>query len=416
MREGINVIGYFQGQSGLAEAGRLIVAALKEQGIPYSLISADSFVEGSNKIPYEETFDNVPKYDINLFCIDIFNIESFLQKHSYAFFKGRYNIFRFFWETTSVPKDILRLLRKFDEIWAPTSYIKNILGPLISLPVTLIPQPMRLQYSPQAPQKGNFGLPDKFMFLFCFDFHGHLARKNPMAIVKAFTTAFPQRNDVQLVIKSHNGHLHKSVLDACLEAVNKDSRIRWIDELMERHRVYDLMNACDCYVSLHRSEGLGLTMAEAMLMGKPVIATGYSGNMDFTTHSNSYLCSYKLVRVGPDHFPYPPEGSWADVDNTEAASWMTHVADHRAEANNRGAQARTDILCNNSTAAVGSLIAERIALLLHSGGFSETMRSHRKHVRHILSVYKKYWSDLWIHYRGAIQRRIDKIKARGIRD
>jgi glycosyltransferase involved in cell wall biosynthesis len=281
---------------------------------------------------------------------------------------------------------------------------------MISIPVTLIPQPMRLLHPPQAPQKDSFGLSDKFTFLFCFDFHGHLVRKNPMAIVKAFKTAFPLRDDVRLVIKSHNGHLYQPALETCLEEVNKDVRIRWIDESMERQRVYDLMNACDCYVSLHRSEGLGMTMAEAMLLGKPVIATGYSGNMDFTTQNNSYLCGYNLLRVGPNHFPYPPDGMWADVDTTEAASWMSHVTAHRAEASARGTQGRADILRNNSTRAVGSLIAQRIALLLHSRGFSETMRSHRKHVRHVLSVYKKYWSDLWIHYRGAIQRRIQKYK------
>ena len=103
------------------------------------------------------------------------------------------------------------------------------------------------------------------------------------------------------------------------------------------------MAACDCYVSLHRAEGFGLTMAEAMAIGKPVIATGYSGNVDFMSGENSYLVDYALGRVGPDCEIYPPEGEWAEPSIEHAAELMRRVRDEPAEAAAKGGRARADV-------------------------------------------------------------------------
>ena len=277
LQKGVNVIGYFQGQFGLGEAGRLIVSALEKQSIPLCLLSADSVVKGQSMRPYEHTFDDKPKYDVNIFCIDVYYLLFLLDKYGVDLIRGRYNIILFFWETSVVPKDRLKLLSYFDEIWAASRYNFDTLSSSLRAPVCHLPIPIKMDYIPGIPSKSSFELEDKFTFLFCFDMSSSMKRKNPVAIIEAFRRAFPQRNDVQLVIKSQNGQHHPKDLNSVLELIKSDSRIRWIDESMSQSRRYDLINACDCYISLHRAEGLGLTMAEAMLMEKPVIATGYSG-------------------------------------------------------------------------------------------------------------------------------------------
>ena len=294
LRDGVNVIGYFQGQFGLGESGRLLVTALKSCSIPYCLISADCIVANHKGEPYPEAFEEKGRYAINIFCIDILYLLPLIDKYGIQIIKAHYNIVLFFWETNIVPEDRLKLLAYFDEIWVATRYNLESLSSVVQVPVCHIPHPLQLNYHPGMPCRTSFGLDDRFTFLFCFDFFSNFQRKNPLAIIKAFQQAFPERKDVQLVIKSHNGQHYSDLLNPALEDIKSDSRITWLDETMDQKRRYDLINACDCYVSLHRSEGFGLTMAEAMLMEKPVIATGYSGNLDFMTHENSFLCGYKL--------------------------------------------------------------------------------------------------------------------------
>jgi glycosyltransferase involved in cell wall biosynthesis len=127
------------------------------------------------------------------------------------------------------------------------------------------------------------------------------------------------------------------------------------------------MASCDCYVSLHRAEGFGLTMAEAMVAGKPVIATGYSGNVDFMNTENSYLVDYEIARVGPDCEIYPPEGEWAQPSVEHAAELMRHVQEHPAEAAKVGERARQDVLRSLSPEATGAAMRRRLEELTFDG-------------------------------------------------
>jgi glycosyltransferase involved in cell wall biosynthesis len=121
-----------------------------------------------------------------------------------------------------------------------------------------------------------------------------------------------------------------------------------------------LMAACDCYVSLHRAEGFGLTMAEAMAIGKPVSATGYSGNVDFMNEENSYLVDYRIGRVGPECEIYPPEGEWADPSIEHAAELMRRVSTDTAEATAKGERARADVSRLLSAAVTGQRMRDRL--------------------------------------------------------
>jgi glycosyltransferase involved in cell wall biosynthesis len=326
----------------------------------------------------------------------------FINKVGLNFLKDRYNIVLFFWETNVIPPDRLKLFAYFNEVWVTTRYNQECLSPLLSIPVTLIPHPLQLNYTPSKPDKASFGLKDKFTFLFCFDFFSVFQRKNPIAIINAFQSAFGQKDDVQLVIKSHNGQHHPRSLNPALQQIKGDSRITWIDESMDQQRRYDLINACDCYVSLHRSEGFGLTMAEAMLLEKPVIATGYSGNLDFMTPKNSFLCGYKLIPVGPNHHPYPSDGVWADVNVDEAASFMKYVVNHAADAKKIALQGKQDILCNHSFASVGISMTQRLQKIASDWDIN-SIRARQRNLR------ANFLVDILAYYAGGIWRKSKKL-------
>lgn len=357
---GVNLIGYFQGSFGLGEASRLLAESLQKGSVPFSLISADFLAPHHHQEAFEGEFSENFIYPINLFCIDPRHIFPFVAKYGWDCFRNRYNISMCFWETNILPKSHKRPWNLLDEIWAPTRYVQEHLSIATQVPVYRISHPLRLSYkSPQADKK-VFGLEDKFTFLFCFCFYSVLGRKNPSAIIEAFRKAFPNRQDVQLVIKSQNGSQYPSKLNALLNSIKDDPRIIWMDQSISSQARYDLMQACDCYVSLHRSEGLGLTMAEAMLMEKPVISTGYSGNLDFMTDENSFLCPYRLISIGDGHPPYSSKGIWADVDVDQAAFWMNYVANNSEQARIAAVKAKRYIQEHFSCDVVGRQMASRI--------------------------------------------------------
>jgi glycosyltransferase involved in cell wall biosynthesis len=198
-------------------------------------------------------------------------------------------------------------------------------------------------------------------FLFIFDFNSTGGRKNPWGVVEAFHRAFPGREDVRLVLKATNGHLNTPAVERLRRAIGADPRI----ELQERYLTVTELGALyagtDAYVSLHRSEGFGLTVAEAMVRGIPVIATDYSGTTEFFGPGHGWPVPYTMTGVGPGWPPYQPGGRWADPDLDAAAAAMRAVADDRDEARRRGQAARAHILRTRSTDAAAAWMRERLA-------------------------------------------------------
>jgi glycosyltransferase involved in cell wall biosynthesis len=211
-------------------------------------------------------------------------------------------------------------------------------------------------------QRSDFGLDaDKFVFLFTFDFHSFVTRKNPQAIVHAFQQAFPRnRDDVCLVLKSSNGHLYAEQMRELLTLVVGDSRIMLRDEVIEKVHVHALQRCCDAYVSLHRAEGFGLGLAECMSIGKPVIATGWSGNMEFMTESNSCLVEYDLVPVAGG-YPDSDGTCWAEPRIASAADAMRRLADDPERARALGMVARDDIRLRLSPGSAARHLLARVA-------------------------------------------------------
>ena len=263
-----------------------------------------------------------------------------------------------YWELETLPPEWAGNERGLHEVWAPTDFIAEALRTQIPLPVVkMLPAVRSPALKPMS--RRELGLPEeKFLFLFMFDMASTFERKNPLAVVEAFRKASPP--NASLVIKLSRGHFDpKSLARLTTEAAKAGAVI--VDEVWTREKTQSLIAQCDCYVSLHRSEGFGLPMAEAMLQGKPVISSRYSGNLDFMNDQNSLLVDCGRVRVGPDVRIYPEGSIWADPSVDEASDHMRRVVADPVSARKLGERARSECAALLSPEAYGQRMRKRLA-------------------------------------------------------
>jgi glycosyltransferase involved in cell wall biosynthesis len=194
-----------------------------------------------------------------------------------------------------------------------------------------------------AAEGHRLGVSEGFLFLFIFDYLSTLQRKNPIGLIEAFKRAFGPGEGPQLLLKTLNAPLRPLAEEEVLWAAHGRDDIHVVDCSLSGDEMRGLMAGCDCYASLHRAEGFGLTMAEAMALGKPVIATNYSGNVDFMRRENSFLVDYTMTRVGPECEIYPPDGEWAEPSVEHASELMRRVCNDSRGSAEKGARAREDI-------------------------------------------------------------------------
>ena len=239
------------------------------------------------------------------------------------------NIGLFFWELEKIPHEWLRLRHWLDEIWVQSDFLLNIFKKM-SVPVHKIPFTLNLKINKKLNRK-SFKLPQKpFIFLFTFDYLSFYDRKNPEAIVRAFKKAFGNREDVYLLIKSTHAGSDTTHARQLKTAIGQSLNIELRDQSLGNVEQLSLINLCDAYVSLHRSEGLGLGMAEAMALGKPVIATDYSGNLEFMNDTNSLLVRHKKINVKKESYIHSHNQVWAEPDTNHAAQFMKKIKDNKA--------------------------------------------------------------------------------------
>jgi glycosyltransferase involved in cell wall biosynthesis len=207
---------------------------------------------------------------------------------------------------------------------------------------------------------------DRPLFLFLFDHHSIAARKNPLGVIRAFAQAFADRRKATLLIKSINAaNLPEAAAELELAASGHPS-IQIVDVALSASERSALLAACDCYVSLHRSEGFGMTIAEAMGYARPVIATDYGGSVDYLNSRTGYPVDWSPVRVGEVDPVYPADGVWADPDLAHAARLMRHVANAPRRARARGRRAASRIATNHSPAVVGRQVARELTRIAAS--------------------------------------------------
>lgn len=359
LRPGVNVAGYLNAELGLGEAARLLVRTLEHAAIPHSTIVYEETASRKQQ-SFVQRGDGRAPFDVNVVCVSADRTPTFAERTGRGFFDGRYTAGYWFWELERLPETMYPAFAHVDEVWAATQFVTSAIASAHQRPVFTIPTPVPIPSIDPNATRDYLGLPNGFVFLFMFDFFSIIERKNPVGLVQAFSRAFEPNEGPTLVIKTINGDRRLNELEKLRSAANGRSDIRIVDEYLSESDKNSLLGSCDCYVSLHRSEGLGLTMAEAMGLRKPVIATAYSGNLDFMTPENSFLVDYTIGRVPKGSDPYPEGIPWAEPSIDEAAELMRRVVGDPSEAARRAALGQQDILTKHGVEACAPVLVRRL--------------------------------------------------------
>jgi glycosyltransferase involved in cell wall biosynthesis len=264
------------------------------------------------------------------------------------------------------PQQWLSAFELVDEIWAATTYTEKLYQQATDKPVTLMPLPVSVERTVLV-SRSAMGLPaERFLFLYVFDFNSYLQRKNPQAAVHAFIKAFPKNNTgVGLVFKTMNSDASNPQWQAFQALCQTDRRIIILDKTFAREQVLGLIESCDAYISLHRAEGFGRTPAEAMLFGKPVIATDFSGTTDFVNQHTGFPVRWTKKQLKLGDYPFiseNPQTYWADADVNHAAEQMQQVLKRVANPSLK-AKIKQFALPQFSLSRIGKLIKNRLRII-----------------------------------------------------
>jgi glycosyltransferase involved in cell wall biosynthesis len=358
---GMNIIGYLRSEAGVGQSSRLCAASARAAGLNTSLVDFSLFSPSRAKdSTFEELISNRNPYPFNVFHINADQTPVAYDYLGQAFFAGHYNIGYWHWELPAFPKEWLGSYDYVDEVWAPTQFVLDALAPTARKPVFRIPHGIAFRPSPNASRK-QFGLPENaYLFLMMYDILSYQARKNPEAVVHAFAEAFRGSPSVTLVIKTMNVDKRCSQYAALCEILADIPNAVILDRTLSRQEIYDLESVCDSFISLHRSEGFGLGLAESMYLGKPVIGTNWSGNVDFMDATNSCPVDYQLVSLTQDHGPYKQGQIWAEADVDHAAWYMQKLVEDPAFRKRIALAGQATIQRDFSPVAVGRQYARRL--------------------------------------------------------
>jgi hypothetical protein len=324
---GVNLYGYAYGEIGIGEDVRFAALALQAHGIPCCIVNVRP---GDNVSQLDRSLHDAvvdaPRYAINLFCITGKEHVRFVCEQGLAMFRGRYTIGMWPWELPRWPTSLHHAYAVVDEIWGISRYTAQAYA---DAPCRVTPMTLAVAVDGAGPEtRADFGLPtDSYLFAFSFDFNSTATRKNPEAVIEAFQRAFPKETSakVGLVVKaSHGGDRHKA-WRRLRQLAAADPRVHLVDRTLRRAAVLALYRCCDCYVSLHRAEGFGRGIAEALLLGKQVVTTGFSGNLDFCEEPHVGLVDHRLVALRADEYFHGDGQCWAEPDLVHASRLLRDV-------------------------------------------------------------------------------------------
>jgi glycosyltransferase involved in cell wall biosynthesis len=354
----VELAGYLSAAVGVGEAARRYLLALRRAGVP--TIARDVPLPGRDAagVPFAPAREPAAsEVGCNLLCLNPEQLLPYLDDPQAPTLAGRRSVGVWSWEVDLLPGGWREAARGLAEVWTYSRFAAEQIGAGVGVPVFAVPPPIRPPAGRAAPR---VELPGGFRVLVMFDYLSTLERKNPLGAIEAFRKAFAPGDGAVLILKSVNGR-HRAERSAELAAAagGREDIVR-IDRTMTGSERDALVAGCDCFVSLHRSEGHGLPLAEAMSLGKPVLATGYGGNTEFMSEENSYLVGWQATRVGEGVEHYPAEATWAEPDVEQAARLLRAVHDRPETARARAQRAQADVRRLLSAEAVGQRMRARL--------------------------------------------------------
>ncbi len=374
---GLNIAGFLTADLGVGESARCMVRAADAAGLSTALVPLK--LNCKNRLgdqTYAARLQDDNPHGVNVVHVDPPASRDLDHHHGTAFRADKYNIGYFAWELPEFPDAWTSAFDYYDEIWTPSDFATAAIAMKSPLPVVTMPHAISFARPTDstAALRARLGLPaGKFLFLTLFDLNSYAERKNPRAVIAAFRLAFAaaQRtagfstaeSPAALVIKVQNVTGNETDFAALRASVADLPGTVLLTETLSRADIYALEAACDCFVSLHRSEGFGLAVAEAMFLGKPVIATDWSATAEFVDASNGCPVHAPLVTLDRNHGPYAKGSTWADPDPAHAAEHMRRLFADPALCARLGAAARTTIESRFSPAAIGARYRRRLAAI-----------------------------------------------------
>ncbi len=360
---GVNLVGYIRAEMALGVVARGRATAFEAAGIPFNVINLEA---GNYSLHTDRSWSHKEvrrsEYDTTIVCVNPDNAFHLRTQAPVDVLGNRYVIGNWFWELPELPDEWLKEFEFTDEVWGATRFICDAVSRKTSAPVVYMPPVVSLAESAGL-SRAQLGLPeDRYLFLAMFDTNSVLQRKNPLAVLRAFKSAFASSSEkrVGLVMKFNNPDYRQPLLQSVVEEIAGREDVVLVDRIMPRNEVTSLIEHCDCFVSLHRSEGFGMGPAEAMTLEKPVIVTNWSGNVDYMTPDNSIGIDYELVKLGQDYGPYKAHQTWAEPDVEQAAHWMKKIAADPELGRRLGRRGRETIEAQYSPRIVGALIRDRL--------------------------------------------------------
>lgn len=267
------------------------------------------------------------------------------------------------WELSRYPDEWAKELDQFDEVWAQSKFTYDALAKAVKVPVVHMPEGSQVKVSTFLGRR-YFAIPEtSFVFLFFFNFSSFIERKNPEAALRALELFIERRANAEVTfVMKVSGMPPRPEVRAAFDAriAKLKDRVILLDREMTDNETKNLIRCCDSFVSLHRSEGYGHGLSEAMILGKPVIGTGYSGNMDFMTNDNAMLVDHSLIPVPKNAYPRWENQVWADPDVEQASRYMESLYDDPDLCRRLGARASLTIRRDFSYVATGVRYRTRV--------------------------------------------------------
>lgn len=361
---GAALIGYARGELGMGEHVRMTAAALQAESVPFGIVNiSENVLARQEDRRFDQFHDERADFRANLFHVNADQLPVVTARLGDHFLQRKLNIGYPAWELATFPDEWAVQLNGMEEIWAPSLFIKEALAAKVRRPVVHMPLGVELAEGFERWTRRDFGLPEgTFVLLFHFDLASYSSRKNPQATIDAFRRAFDGQKGLPafLVMKTLSSERFGGAFRELSALVEADPRMKIIADTLSADQMHGLVNCADAFVSLHRSEGFGRGPAEAMRLGKPVVATGYSGNMDYMSDDNSFLVPYSMKPLSEGDYPFWRGQYWAEPDIDVAAEMLRSLVKDPRLAEAKGRRAALDMEQRHSRYAIGARYAARL--------------------------------------------------------